>query len=287
MSSQVRLRRLMADYTRVAEVFKDHPQIAVKKVYGNPPEKYELEYKVRSLVSRGGRIEPKDSHVVEIQLPLGYPRQAPVCRMLTPVFHPNIAPHAVCIGDHWAAGESLVHLAVRIGEMLAFQSYNIKSPLNGEAARWADEHREELPTDKTDLEPEKRPEDIPVDVEEASKTIPVARSVPVAKPVVPPAPPPPAPGVPVAMPVAPPGAGGVPRPPVMRPPTSAAAAGAGGAAGAGAAGSKVASGAARMSCKSCGRSRIVADRSSPFSQRCMYCGGEMIATWQEPSKGST
>jgi hypothetical protein len=31
--------------------------------------------------------------------------------------------------------------------MLAFQSYNIKSPLNGRAARWVDEHRDRLPID--------------------------------------------------------------------------------------------------------------------------------------------
>ena len=52
------------------------------------------------------------------------------------LFHPNIAPHAICIGDHWSAGEPLVALGIRIGEMIAYQSYNTKSPLNGEAARW-------------------------------------------------------------------------------------------------------------------------------------------------------
>ena len=35
--------------------------------------------------------------------------------------------------------------------MLAFQSYNIKSPLNGEAAQWAAEHLQELPTDKREF----------------------------------------------------------------------------------------------------------------------------------------
>lgn len=35
--------------------------------------------------------------------------------------------------------------------MLAFQSYNIKSPLNGEAAQWAAQHLTELPTDKREF----------------------------------------------------------------------------------------------------------------------------------------
>ncbi len=276
----------MADYKRVAEVFKGHRNIAIKKVYGNPPEKYELEYRVKSLVSRGGEIVPKDRHTVEVCLPLGYPRQAPVCRMLTPVFHPNVAPHAICIGDHWAAGESLVHLAVRIGEMLAFQSYNIKSPLNGEAARWADQHRDELPTDTTDLEPEKRPEDIDVAAEAASKTIPVARNVAAPKPRAPAAPDagiPVAKPVPVARPVQAPRQIDVPPRPGTRPPLPARTTQA---VGAGAAKKSPVGGAVRMTCSNCGRTRIVQEGSSAFGNRCMYCGGEMNVAWRENSGAS-
>ncbi|MGD0092376.1 MAG: ubiquitin-conjugating enzyme E2, partial [Planctomycetota bacterium] len=80
-----------------------------------------------------------------------YPRMAPQCKMLTPVFHPNIAPHAICIGDHWAAGEALSDLVIRIAEMLAFQSYNLKSPLNGEAAKWVEENKHKLPLDTFDF----------------------------------------------------------------------------------------------------------------------------------------
>ena len=53
--------------------------------------------------------------------------------MLTPIFHPNIDESAICVGDHWVAGERLIDLVVRIGQMIAYQEYNIKSPLNGEA----------------------------------------------------------------------------------------------------------------------------------------------------------
>jgi predicted Zn finger-like uncharacterized protein len=74
--------------------------------------------------------------------------------MLSPVFHPNIAPHAICVGDHWGAGESLESLIIRIGEMLAYQSYNAKSPLNGEAARWVEENKHRMPLDPVSLLPE-------------------------------------------------------------------------------------------------------------------------------------
>jgi len=149
----VRLRRLAADYERVRSLFQGEERIRLVEHHGRPPERYVLQYLVRSLQQdmASGTLTWADSFYVEINLPGAYPRTAPQCRMLTPAFHPNIAPHAICIGDHWAAGESLANLVVRIGEMLAYQSYNIKSPLNGHAAQWAERNRERLPIDRYDF----------------------------------------------------------------------------------------------------------------------------------------
>ena len=71
--------------------------------------------------------------------------------MTTPVFHPNIDPQKICIGDHWSAGQSLAHLVVRIAEMICYQSYNVKSPLNAQAAAWAQELLSRLPLENIDL----------------------------------------------------------------------------------------------------------------------------------------
>ncbi len=149
----VRQRRLKADYDRMATLFSGDSRIRVLKTLGNPPHKYQVEFLVTSLQEdpATGRLRTHNDFIAEINLTGGYPRMAPQCRMLTPVFHPNIAPHAICIGDHWAAGELLPHLVVRIAEMLAFQSYNVKSPLNGKAAKWAEQNRPHLPLDKTDF----------------------------------------------------------------------------------------------------------------------------------------
>jgi ubiquitin-protein ligase len=149
--SNVRLRRLMSDYEAVRRLARKHPKIEVEGVFGNPPERYLLVLKVQSLRERGGAIEPVDRHRLEITLPGGYPRDAPLFRMLTPVFHPNIAPHAVCIGDHWTAGQSLDLLIQRVGEMLAYQSYNTKSPLNGRAAQWVEENEGRVPVDREEF----------------------------------------------------------------------------------------------------------------------------------------
>ena len=118
---------------------------------GNPPERYRLILTVNTLRQVGHELKTVSENRLEIMLPRGYPRDAPVCRMLTPVFHPNIAPHVVCIGDHWTAAESLDLMIQRVGEMLAFQSYNINSPLNGEAARWVQENVHRLPIDSREF----------------------------------------------------------------------------------------------------------------------------------------
>jgi predicted Zn finger-like uncharacterized protein len=149
--STVRLRRLKADFERLRDYVRRHPRLRLIQHDGDPPEKYQLEYQIKSLRMAGGELQVVPSHIVEISLPLTYPRTPPQCRMLSPVFHPNIAPHAICVGDHWGAGESLQSIVARIGEMLAFQSYNVRSPLNGEAARWVEENKERLPLDRVSL----------------------------------------------------------------------------------------------------------------------------------------
>ena len=147
-----RLRRLCSDNERVTAIFANHPYIRLVNAEGNPPENYLFEFNVMSLVPvPGGTPVPGATHRAQIYLPADYPRRPPFCRMLTPVFHPNIDPQKICIGDHWSAGESLPHLIVRIGEMLCYQSYNVKSPLNAEAAAWAETNAASLPLQRVDL----------------------------------------------------------------------------------------------------------------------------------------
>ena len=145
--STVRLRRLQGDHDRLREYAERHPRVKIVQAQGTPPETYQVEYHLRSLRMKDDQLYEVQSHLVEIHLPRNYPRLPPQCRMLTPIFHPNIAPHAICIGDHWSAGEPLWSIVARIGEMIAYQSYNTKSPLNGEAARWTAENLDRLPLD--------------------------------------------------------------------------------------------------------------------------------------------
>ncbi len=147
-----RIRRLEADFRQMSAAFSDHPYVRLLAAEGTPPEKYAVEFHVMGLVPLGEEgCRPGKPHRAEIFLPLDYPRRQPLCRMTTPVFHPNIDPQKICIGDHWSAGQSLVQLVLRIAEMIAYQSYNVKSPLNAEAAAWAEQNMDRLPVDRTDV----------------------------------------------------------------------------------------------------------------------------------------
>src|SRR5215468_8183533 len=148
------IRRLKLDHDSLVKRFAGWPLIRIVGTAGMPPELYRFQYLIRGLyVAPDGAILERNEHLLEVNLSLGYPRRAPQCRMLTPVFHPNFDDSSVCIGDFWAASESLDDLIIRIGRMIAYQEYNTKSPLNGLAAKWAAQNAQLLPVDSRPIAP--------------------------------------------------------------------------------------------------------------------------------------
>lgn len=149
----VRLRRLTADLRSMETAFATHPAISIVSHEGSPPERYVVEFRVRCPLPPVAGAEPAIGlcHRAEIFLPMDYPRRSPFCRMVTPVHHPNVDPQKICIGDHWSAGQSLARLVVHIAEMLCYQSYNVRSPLNATAAVWADVRPGTFPLQADDL----------------------------------------------------------------------------------------------------------------------------------------
>jgi ubiquitin-protein ligase len=149
-----RIRRLKLDHDSLLKRFSGWPLIRMVGTAGMPPELYRFQYLIRGLyVAPDGAILERNDHLLEVNLSLGYPRRAPQCRMLTPVFHPNFDDSSVCIGDFWAASEGLDDLIIRIGRMISYQEYNTKSPLNGLAAKWAAQNSQLLPVDPRPIAP--------------------------------------------------------------------------------------------------------------------------------------
>ena len=157
-----RERRIQSDYERLEKEFWLHPNIKI--ISGNeikPPERYSVIYEdVKGIVLNEKSTQEKKivnyiyTRRVEIYLHNDYPKYKPLCFMKTEIFHPNIRksePNDICIGDYWAPGESLSDIIYLIGEMIMFQNYNINSPLNGIAAKWARENIELFPLSNLNL----------------------------------------------------------------------------------------------------------------------------------------
>lgn len=152
--SSPRIRRLRGDYLRLMDRFERWPLVIVEAMQGQPPDAYRVTYYLRGLFADdAGVIRERSEHVLEVRLSLEYPRRAPSLRLLTPIFHPNFNRGDVCAQDIYAASEGLDDLIVRIGRMIAYQQYNTKSPLNGIAAKWAEQNGSKLPVDSREISP--------------------------------------------------------------------------------------------------------------------------------------
>lgn len=147
-----RMRRLLSDYNQVKKDFAGHKNIIVTPVGEEPPEKYHVTYFVNGIyLLPDGRIETLARHEVEITLHADYPRYKPICRIMTPIWHPNFRDGQICIGDIWGAGESLSDIIVNIGDMIQYRSWNSYSPLSADAAQWAMENKHLFPIGNIDL----------------------------------------------------------------------------------------------------------------------------------------
>ena len=147
-----RMRRLLSDYEQVKKDFAGHKNIIVTPIGDEPPEKYHVTYFVNGIyLLPDGRIETLGRHEIEITLHAEYPRYKPVCKILTPIWHPNFRDGQICIGDIWGAGESLSDIIINIGDMIQYKSWNSYSPLSADAAKWAMENKHLFPVGNIDL----------------------------------------------------------------------------------------------------------------------------------------
>lgn len=148
MTTSPRQKRLENEYRELRATFDADPLVEIVAMGPVPSEKYRIVYKVPSLRLDGkGQPIKVDATVVEIELPQGYPKYPPVARTIAGdvVFHPNFNATKICLADHWAPSTQLVDLIKEIGEMLQWLKFNIRSPLNAQAAQWSQEHAGDIP----------------------------------------------------------------------------------------------------------------------------------------------
>ena len=147
-----RMRRLLSDYEQVKKDFTGHKNIVVTPIGDELPEKYHVTYFVNGIyLLPDGKIQTLNRHEVEITLHADYPRYKPICKIFTPIWHPNFRGDQICIGDIWGAGESLSDIIINIGDMIQYKSWNSFSPLSAEAAQWAMENNHLFPVSNIEL----------------------------------------------------------------------------------------------------------------------------------------
>lgn len=147
-----RMRRLASDWEQIQKDFAGHKNIIVTPEGTEPPEKYHVTYFVNGIyLLPDGRIETLGRHEVEITLHADYPRYKPICKILTPIWHPNFRDGQICIGDIWGAGESLTDIIINIGDMIQYKSWNSSSPLSADAADWALQNKHLFPVGTINL----------------------------------------------------------------------------------------------------------------------------------------
>lgn len=152
MATTARMRRIAADWEQIKQEFTGHKYIQVTPIGPEPPEKYHVTYFVTGIYMQpNGKVEKLDRHEVEITLHSDYPRYKPLCKILTPIWHPNFRDGQICIGDIWGAGESLSDIIINIGDMIQYKSWNSYSPLSAEAAQWAINNKQMFPVGNADL----------------------------------------------------------------------------------------------------------------------------------------
>jgi ubiquitin-protein ligase len=139
MYESPRIRRLRSDHTAMDRL-KSESSVLRFRAFGQPVQRYLVEFLGRSLSREKGKVTPRDRHEVEIKLSASYPRTMPEIRWLTPIYHPNISEIGmVCLGGygtHWVPSLQLDELCLMLWDMARYHNYDIRSPYNRDAALW-------------------------------------------------------------------------------------------------------------------------------------------------------
>lgn len=140
------IAKLQVIHKDVLASFGENKTIGVTPVEGDPPNKYKVVYQINSIFKdENGAIQESAYHEVLINIPFGFPHFPPSCKPLTPIYHPDFDPSAICIGDFWKKSQSFVELIVYIGKMISGETYTTNNAFNSDAVQWYMDNSHRLP----------------------------------------------------------------------------------------------------------------------------------------------
>jgi ubiquitin-protein ligase len=92
-------RRLRLEYERMKQMVESNSSISFL-ADGMRPIEYRITLHCRGVeFVQDGEIVYRDEHNVLVRLTPEFPLEAPSVLWVTPLYHPNVLPPAVCLGD--------------------------------------------------------------------------------------------------------------------------------------------------------------------------------------------
>ena len=84
--SDEQLMRLENEWRRLQRMFAYHPHVRIIPLHADPPDQYQVEYRLRTLiVPEGGKLEYTGSSAVHIWLPPAFPHEPPLVRPISAI----------------------------------------------------------------------------------------------------------------------------------------------------------------------------------------------------------
>jgi hypothetical protein len=139
MSSVSQLRRTQDQQLLLNLIARSEGGLKVKGQLNTQSERITLELTLPTVASIHYPSDVQTSCMLEIQLPQRYPFTAPLAKVLSPQWHPNVWPNGtICLGTRWQATEGLDLFVARIIKLLTYDPLlvNLQSMAHSDAGHW-------------------------------------------------------------------------------------------------------------------------------------------------------
>jgi hypothetical protein len=162
-----RTRRLEVEHEALRAEFSAHDLVSVEPLGWHPADRYRVTYSVRGVaLDAAGQPAVADRHVAVFSAGASYPREPPEVVVESPLFHPNVGPAVgdpVDLLDGWTARLTLADAIAHVGDLIQYRRYDVDTPRNLVAARWAAENPSVFPLGQAMLRHERsREQETPV-----------------------------------------------------------------------------------------------------------------------------
>ncbi|CAG35532.1 ubiquitin-conjugating enzyme E2 [Desulfotalea psychrophila] len=125
--------------------FTDHQFITVTPHSPTNGKEAEVSYQLTGLIEDKEKISLSQHHAILLSIPFGFPLFPPNCKPLTPTFHPDFDPGAICLGNFWTDKTTCAELVEFISRMITGEVYSKENAFNERAAQWYAAHADNFP----------------------------------------------------------------------------------------------------------------------------------------------